>query len=79
MNCIKPNLMTVSELNHAIRSTYNFAPTFCLFVPNFVADYLKKSYSKDTFNLKEIDLHNAIEHDGSITRRHDLLLYSVFT
>lgn len=31
---------------------------------------MKKSYDKDTFNLQEIDLHNAIEHDGSITREY---------
>jgi hypothetical protein len=60
--------ITFPQLNHAIRTTYNFAPTFCLFVPNFVADYLKKSYSKDTFDLHDIDLHNGIEHDGSLTR-----------
>jgi hypothetical protein len=60
--------LTFPELNHAIRTTYNFAPTFCLFVPHFVADYLNKSYSKDTFSLQEIDKHNAIEHDGSLTR-----------
>jgi hypothetical protein len=53
---------------HKIRTTYNFAPTFCLFVPNYAAQYLKKSYSKDTFNLQDLDLHNAIEHDGSLVR-----------
>ncbi|OJA15715.1 hypothetical protein AZE42_09957 [Rhizopogon vesiculosus] len=29
---------------------------------------LKKSYSKDTFDLEEIDLHNGIEHDASLLR-----------
>jgi hypothetical protein len=57
-----------TEMNHKIRTTYNFAPTFCLFVPNYAAQYLKKSYSKDTFNLQDLDLHNAIEHDGSLVR-----------
>ena len=28
---------------------------------------LKKSYSKDTFDLAELDLHNGIEHDASLT------------
>jgi hypothetical protein len=60
--------ITFPELNHAIRTTYNFAPTFCFFVPNFVAGYLNKNYSKDTLSLHEIDKHNAIEHDGSLTR-----------
>jgi hypothetical protein len=57
-----------TEMNHKIRTTYNFAPTFCLFVPNFSAEYLKKNYSKDTFNLQDLDKHNEIEHDGSLTR-----------
>jgi len=57
-----------TEMNHKIRATYNFSPTFCLFVPNYAANYLKKSYSKDTFDLQDLDLHNAIEHDGSLVR-----------
>jgi len=57
-----------SELNHAIRSTYNFGPTFCFFVPDFAANMLHRSYGKDTFDLKDLDLHNGIEHDGSLTR-----------
>ncbi|KAF7986068.1 hypothetical protein HWV62_41458 [Athelia sp. TMB] len=60
--------ITFPELNQAIRATYNFAPSFCLFVPHFVADYLDKDYAKDTISLHEIDKHNAIEHDGSLTR-----------
>lgn len=60
--------ISFTEMNHKIRATYNFAPTFCLFVPNYAAEYLKKSYSKDTFDLQDLDLHNAIEHDGSLVR-----------
>ena len=56
------------EIQHKIRTAYNFAPTFCLFVPHYASDYLKKSYSKDTFDLKDLDLHDAIEHDGSLVR-----------
>jgi len=55
-------------MNHKIRTTYNFGPTFCLFVPNYAAQYLKKSYSKGTFDLQDLDLHNAIEHDASLVR-----------
>ena len=33
-----------------------------------MATLLNKSYSKDTFDLEEISLHNGIEHDGSLTR-----------
>ncbi|KAG1722645.1 Chloroperoxidase [Suillus paluster] len=56
------------ELNHHIRATYNFSPTFCSFAPHFAARMLKKSYSNDTFDLEEIDLHNGIEHDASLLR-----------
>jgi hypothetical protein len=57
-----------TEMTRKIRTTYNFGPTFCLFVPNFAAEYLKKSYSKGTFDLQDLDKHNEIEHDGSLVR-----------
>jgi len=60
--------ISFKELNRVIRATCNFAPTFCFFVPNFAANMLKKKYSKDTFDLAELDLHNGIEHDASLTR-----------
>ncbi|KAF3905012.1 Chloroperoxidase [Arthrobotrys entomopaga] len=63
-----------SDLNHRIRETFNFAPTFCFFVPKFAADFLNRSYWKDTFDLEEINLHNAIEHDGSLTRQDAALV-----
>jgi len=56
------------ELNHQIRSTYNFSPTFCSFVPRFAARMLNKSYNHDTFDLDQLDLHNGIEHDASLFR-----------
>ncbi|KAG2159330.1 Chloroperoxidase [Suillus bovinus] len=56
------------ELNHQIRTTYNFSPSFCSYVPHFAARMLKRSYSKDTFDLAELDLHNGIEHDASLFR-----------
>lgn len=56
------------ELNHQIRTTYNFGPSFCSYVPHFAARMLKKSYSNDTFDLEELDLHNGIEHDASLFR-----------
>lgn len=34
---------------------------------------LNKDYSKDTFDLEEINLHNGIEHDASLTRELFLL------
>src|ERR1700761_4745243 len=58
-----------TELNTKIRQTYNFAPTFCFFVPKCSADFLKRSYWSDRCDLAELSLHNAIEHDGSLTRQ----------
>ncbi|KAG1831042.1 Chloroperoxidase, partial [Suillus variegatus] len=54
------------EVGHHIRATYNFSPSFCSFVPRFAACMLKKNYSEDLFDLEELDLHNGIEHDGSL-------------
>jgi hypothetical protein len=55
-------------MNETIRSTYNFSPSFCYFVPNYIAKILKKDYSKDKFDLADISVHNGIEHDASLTR-----------
>jgi hypothetical protein len=62
--------ISFKDLNAKVRTTYNFAPSFCFFVPNFAANFLNKSYAKDTFDLVELDLHNkGIEHDASLTRK----------
>lgn len=66
--------ITFVELNHKIRQTFNFAPTFCFFVPKFAADFLNRSYWKDKFDLEEISKHNAIEHDASLTRQDAALV-----
>jgi hypothetical protein len=63
-----------NELPDKIRAAYNFAPTFCFFVPNFAANMLKKNYKKDTFDLADLDLHNGIEHDASLTREDSALM-----
>lgn len=67
--------ITFKELNTKVRQTFNFASSFCFFVPNFSARFLNKSYSKDRFDLADLSLHadNAIEHDASLTRQ-DLAL-----
>ncbi|KAG6337016.1 hypothetical protein ID866_2076 [Astraeus odoratus] len=57
-----------TDLTSHVRTTYNFSPSFCSFVPHYAAFMLNKSYSKDTFDLHELDLHNGIEHDASLTR-----------
>ena len=64
------------DLNTKVRQTFNFASSFCFFVPNFAARYLNKSYAHDRFDLAELSLHadNAIEHDASLTRQDAALV-----
>jgi hypothetical protein len=62
--------ISFKDMSDKIRVTYNFAPSFCLFVPTYAANYLKKKYGKDTCDLDKLDLHNkGIEHDASLTRK----------
>ncbi|KAJ7491870.1 Chloroperoxidase [Mycena galericulata] len=59
-----------ADLDHHVRDTYNFAPTFPTFTALFVAQYLNRDYNTDTCDLAEIGLHNAgIEHDASLLRQ----------
>ena len=72
--------MSFVELGHAVRKTYNFAPSFSLFVPRYISNILGRSYSRDKLDLADIDVHNGIEHDASLTRRvpfipHKVLVY----
>jgi Peroxidase, family 2 len=62
------------ELNTKIRHTYNFASTFCFVVPKMAADSLNRSYWSGRFDLAELSLHNAIEHDASLTRQDTALV-----
>jgi hypothetical protein len=62
------------EMGDKIRETYNFSPTFCWFVPNYASEMLKKNYKKDTLNLSDLDLHNGIEHDASLTREDSAIV-----
>lgn len=57
-----------TELSKLIHETYNFAPSFCYFVPNYAADFLGRDYKTDTMDLNDLDVHNCIEHDASLTR-----------
>lgn len=61
--------ITFKQLTKATRQTFNFAPSFCFFVPKFAADFLERSYFSGHFDLAELNKHNAIEHDGSLTRK----------
>jgi len=60
--------ITFPQMNAAIRSTYNFGPSFCFFVPHFAAQMLNRRYWSDTCDLSDISVHNCIEHDASLTR-----------
>jgi hypothetical protein len=66
--------ISFKELNTAVRQTFNFAPSFCFFVPKFSADFLNRSYWTGRFDLAELSLHNAIEHDASLTRQDAALV-----
>lgn len=63
--------ITFRELNTKVRQTFNFASSFCFFVPNFSAGFLDKSYWSDRFDLADLSKHadDAIEHDASLTRQ----------
>ncbi|TFY79194.1 heme-thiolate peroxidase [Hericium alpestre] len=64
------------DLTAAIRHTYNFAPTFCIFVPRYMAQILDRSYVSGTLDLEDVDVHNGIEHDASLTREDAFFLPS---
>ncbi|EIM87381.1 Cloroperoxidase [Stereum hirsutum FP-91666 SS1] len=55
-------------LSATIRPTFNFAPTFCVFVPRYMAGILGRNYWTDSLDLADIDVHNGIEHDASLLR-----------
>jgi hypothetical protein len=63
-----------TELNTKVRQTFNFAPSFCFFVPKFAADFLDRSYRSGRFDLAELSKHGAIEHDGSLFRQDAALV-----
>jgi len=58
-------------MSKTVRDVYNFSPSFSYFVPWFTANLLTRSYSRDTFDLSDLNVHNGIEHDASLLR-HDI-------
>ena len=66
--------ITFRDLNITVRQAFNFAPSFCFFVPKFSADFLDRSYWTDAFDLEELSKHNTIEHDASLTRKDATLM-----
>jgi hypothetical protein len=57
-----------SDITDTVRTTFNFSQSFATFVPVYAARVLNKDYNKDTLSLHELDIHNGIEHDASLTR-----------
>lgn len=68
--------ISFKDCDARVRQTFNFAPSFCFMAPKFAADFLDKSYWKDTFDLSDLNMHNdkAIEHDASLTRQDAALV-----
>ncbi|KAG0703590.1 Chloroperoxidase [Suillus ampliporus] len=60
--------ISIAELNHQVHATFNFSTSFSNYTMHFAAHMLKRNYSKDTFDLAELNMHNGIEHDGSLFR-----------
>ncbi|KAJ6545424.1 Chloroperoxidase [Mycena capillaripes] len=58
-----------TDMSALVHATFNFAPTFCRFVPGVMADKLNRNYKTDKCDLADINLHNGIEHDASLTRQ----------
>ncbi|KAI0324616.1 chloroperoxidase-like protein [Cubamyces sp. BRFM 1775] len=57
-----------TELAAAIPRVYNLSSTFAFFLTSYAAFVLRRSYGTDQLDLADIDAHNCIEHDGSLTR-----------
>jgi len=62
--------ITFKQMNKVVGEHYNFASTFCWYVPNTIASILGRDYETGVFDLSDIDVHHGIEHDASFTR-HD--------
>ncbi|KIY42984.1 Cloroperoxidase, partial [Fistulina hepatica ATCC 64428] len=60
--------ISFAELSDKIHATYNISTSFCWFVPNFAARMLGRNYTTDRLDLADLDLHNGVEHDASLTR-----------
>ncbi len=61
--------ITFRELSAQIRSTYNVSPSFSVYIPRYIAKVLNRSYNTGRVDLCDIDVHNGIEHDGSLVRK----------
>ena len=60
--------LTFAQMTDVIRTTYNFSMSFCLFTHNAFGVIFKRDYKTGTFQLSDVDVHNAVEHDASFSR-----------
>ena len=67
--------ITFKQMNQVVREHYNFAPTFCWYVPNTIAGILGRDYETGVFDLSDIDVHNGIEHDASFTSTYSFIFH----
>lgn len=74
-------------MTHAVQTSFNLSSTFSIFVPTFAANMLHRNYktvrqiasnilidihsSQDKFDLADLNIHNGIEHDGSLLRKYN--------
>ena len=60
--------LTFEQMTDVIRTTYNFSMSFCLFTHNAFGVIFKRDYKTGKFQLSDVDVHNAVEHDASFSR-----------
>lgn len=64
-------------MSKVVREHYNFAPTFCWYVPSVIAGILGRDYETGVFDLSDIDAHNGIEHDASFTSTYPVNFFPI--
>ncbi|KAI0324617.1 Cloroperoxidase [Cubamyces sp. BRFM 1775] len=57
-----------TEVTAAVCRVYNLSPTLSFLLTNFIAKSLVRSFHTDRLDLADVDAHNCIEHDASLTR-----------
>jgi hypothetical protein len=59
-----------TDMSKAVKSAYNLSPSMVIHIPVASATLFEKNYFTDYFDLSDLNCHNGIEHDASLTR-HD--------
>ncbi|KAJ8475444.1 heme-thiolate peroxidase [Trametes cubensis] len=57
-----------TEVTDAVCRVYNLSPTLSFLLGDFIAGSLVRNFRTDRLDLADIDVHNCIEHDASLTR-----------